>query len=197
MNVLKKYWREAVLGVLLFATMTVWYAVYEHRQTNLLHIYFLNVGKGDAVLIDSPTHARVLIDGGPDGSILTRLGQILPFGDRNISAVVEANSSASSITGLVDVLKEYSVGMFIAPTTLATSYTQTILNQQIQNLTIKKVSAQSGTTLEIGGGAKIIFNFQKQNIAQVVYGTQSIAITGTSTNSLIKIETDGTKLIYK
>jgi beta-lactamase superfamily II metal-dependent hydrolase len=197
MHFVKKSWREILLGVLLFVTIAVWYLVDEHRQNNLLYVYFLDVGKGDAVLIDSPTHARVLIDGGPDGSILTRLGQILPFGDRDIDAVVESNPSASSITGLVDVLKEYKVGMFVAPTFLATSYTQTILNQQIQNLNIKKVSAQSGTILDIGEGAQIIFNFQKQNIAQVVYGTQTISIVGTSTQKMIEIESNGTKLIYK
>lgn len=194
MPFLKKYWRETILGALLFATLSVWYLVYAHRQTNLLRVYFLNVGKGDSILVDSPTHAHILIDGGPDATVLTRLGQILPFGERNIDVVVESNSSASSITGLVNVLKEYSVGVFLAPTNLATSYTQTILNEQIQSAHVQKISAQSGTTVDLGGGAQLQFIFSKSAIAQIVYGAQTIPLSATSTQKMIEIETDGKTL---
>lgn len=191
MNVLKKRWREVILGVLLFATLSVWFLVYQHRQTNLLRVYFLDVGKGDSILIDSPTHAHILIDGGPDASVLSELGNILPFGDRNIDLVVESNPSAGSATGLVDVLKQYSVGAFIEPSIESTNYAQTILAQEIQNQHIKKVIAEAGTTVSIGGGAQIIFSFEKQNIGKIIYGNQTIALNGTSTEKMIEIETDG------
>ena len=209
MQFIKKYWREIIVAVLLFATLSVWYLVYAHRQTNLLRVYFLNVGKGDSILIDSPTHERILIDGGPDATVLTRLGQVLPFGERNIDAMIETNPSASSITGLVNVLKEYKVGMFVSTEISLTSYVHILLNQQIQNLNIKKVSTQSGTTLDIGNGAELQFvparlndvsrsgGFSKSTIAQIVYGTQTILLPATSTPKMIEIDTDGTKLIYK
>jgi competence protein ComEC len=191
MQFVKKWWREIVLGLLVFANLSVWFLLYQHRQTNLLYIYYLPVGQGDSILIDSPTHAHILIDGGPDATVLSKLGQILPFGDRNIDVMVEANPSASSITGLVDVLKQYKVGVFLAPSMSQTSYTQTVLNQQIQNLNIRKVLAQRGTTVDVGSGAQLQFVFSKQAVAQIVYGTQTIPLTSTSTKNLIEIETDG------
>lgn len=197
MKIFKKYWREIVVVILFFVTVSIWFFVYQHRQTNILRIYFLNVGKGDSILIDSPTHTRVLIDGGPDATVLTRLGQVLPFGERNIDVMVETNPSASSITGLVDVLKEYKVGTFLEPEISSTSYVHTLLNQQIQNLNIKKVVAKPGTVIDLGKGAQLQFGFSKSAIAQIVYGTQTILLNATSTKNLIEIETDGTNLIYK
>jgi len=105
--------------------------------------------------------------------------------------MVETNPSVSSITGLVDVLKEYKVAMFVAPEISSTSYVHTLLNQQVQNLNIKKVSAQSGTTLDIGRGAQLQFIFSKSAIAQIVYGAQTISLSATSTQKMIEIETDG------
>jgi beta-lactamase superfamily II metal-dependent hydrolase len=191
MQFVKKHWREIVVAVFLFATISIWYLVFAHRQTNLLRVYFFDVGKGDSILIDSPTHARVLIDGGLDATVLTRLGQILPFEERNIDVMIEANPSAGSITGLVNVLKEYKVGMFLSPEISSTSYAHTLLNEQIRNLNIKKVVAKPGTTIDLGRGAQLQFLFSKSAIAQVVYGTQTILLNATSTQKMIEIETDG------
>lgn len=46
-------------------------------------IVFMDVGQGDAILLQSGTQ-QVLIDGGPDGRVLTRLAEELPWFDRTI-----------------------------------------------------------------------------------------------------------------
>jgi len=111
----KKYWREIVLIILVFASVFVWVAVYQRRDTNLLHIYFLDIGQGDSILIDSPTHGRILIDGGANLKVLTELGKILPFGDRRIGVMIESHPDKDHIAGLPEVVSRYDVGLFVEP----------------------------------------------------------------------------------
>lgn len=43
-----------------------------------LTVDVLDVGQGDAVLITTSDGNRILVDGGPDFSVLTELGEVLP-----------------------------------------------------------------------------------------------------------------------
>lgn len=52
---------------------------YENFNDGLLHIYFLNIGQGDGFLIKTPDKKLILIDGGPNETVLFRLSKILPF----------------------------------------------------------------------------------------------------------------------
>ena len=74
-----------------------------------LKIYFFDIGQGDAALIRTPDHKNILIDGGPDNSVIYKLGKYLPFYDRKIDLVILTHPHADHITGLVEVLKRYKV----------------------------------------------------------------------------------------
>lgn len=77
-----------------------------------LHVVICDVGQGDAILIRTPQGSDVLIDGGPDNSVLNCLGKHLPFWDRTIEIVVLTHPHADHLTGLIDVLKRYRVLVF-------------------------------------------------------------------------------------
>ena len=49
-------------------------------------IIFLDVGQGDAILIQDGTN-QILIDGGPSADLLTQLAEHLPWFDRTIEVV--------------------------------------------------------------------------------------------------------------
>jgi len=53
-----------------------------------LIVYFLDVGQGDAILIRTPEGNDILIDGGPDNTLIQKLGQYLPFYDRTIETII-------------------------------------------------------------------------------------------------------------
>ena len=80
-------------------------------------IVFLDVGQGDAILIqyqDSWFDAvQVLIDGGPDRSVLAGLGDYMPLFDRKIETVIATHPDTDHIGGLVEVLRRYDVGSVI------------------------------------------------------------------------------------
>ena len=55
------------------------------RPDGQLHVTVLDIGQGDAILVESPTGATMLVDGGPDPELtLRRIGANLPFHARRI-----------------------------------------------------------------------------------------------------------------
>ncbi len=74
-----------------------------------LEIDFLDVGQGDAILIKAPGGQNILIDGGPDKTVVKRLGETLAFWDKKIDLMILTHPHDDHVTGLVDVLKRYNV----------------------------------------------------------------------------------------
>jgi len=75
-----------------------------------LHVFVLDVGQGDSILIQTPTSERILIDGGPDDSVVQELGKVMPFYEKNIDVVILSHPHVDHVNGLVEVLKRYHVG---------------------------------------------------------------------------------------
>jgi competence protein ComEC len=78
-----------------------------------LHVFVLDVGQGDAILIQTPTAEKILIDGGPDDRVLQEIGKVMPFYEKTIDVVVLSHPHADHVNGLVEVLKRYRVGRVI------------------------------------------------------------------------------------
>ncbi|MFC1985770.1 DNA internalization-related competence protein ComEC/Rec2 [Chloroflexota bacterium] len=80
-----------------------------------LSISFLDVGQGDAILIQRGSQ-QILVDGGPSPQAIgLALGGKMPFWDRTIDLVVLTHPSADHITGLVEVLHRYKVKQVLYP----------------------------------------------------------------------------------
>ena len=77
-----------------------------------LHLYILDIGQGDAILVVTPGGRQVLIDGGPDpATTLAALGPLLPPGDRTLDAVIATHLDSDHIGGLLGVLERYRAGV--------------------------------------------------------------------------------------
>lgn len=77
-----------------------------------LHVTVLDVGQGDAVLVETPDGAMMLVDGGPDPErTLRRLGASLPFHRRSIDVVLLSHPHQDHVAGLVEVLRRFEVGL--------------------------------------------------------------------------------------
>lgn len=72
-------------------------------------IHFLDVGQGDAALVQSG-QIQVLIDGGPDDQVLAGIGKAMPAWDRTIETVILSHPHADHYRGLKGVLERYRVG---------------------------------------------------------------------------------------
>ena len=77
-------------------------------------VVFLDVGQGDAILIQNQT-SQVLIDGGPGMKVLERLGEELPWFDRRIEVVIATHPDQDHLEGLLHVLERYDVDLVLLP----------------------------------------------------------------------------------
>lgn len=77
------------------------------------HIIACDVGQGDAILVTNG-FSQVLIDGGPDDSVLSCLERHLPFWDRQLELVVLTHPETDHFRGLTEVVARYWVSQLVA-----------------------------------------------------------------------------------
>lgn len=102
----KLFFASLILVILL--SLLVYFFWRQQGRSNL-EVTFLDVGQGDAILIETPFGQNILIDGGPDGKIIKRLSEELPWWDRKIDLMILTHPHSDHVSGLVDVLKRYEV----------------------------------------------------------------------------------------
>lgn len=71
-------------------------------------IVFFDVGQGDAILMQQDNF-QILVDGGPDDSIIYHLAREMPRQDKTIEIVVLTHPHEDHIRGLMNVLDEFNV----------------------------------------------------------------------------------------
>jgi competence protein ComEC len=84
------------------------------RPDGRLHVTILDIGQGDAILVETPAGATMLVDGGPDPELtMRRLGKNLPFFARRIDVMVLSHPHQDHVAGLVEVLDRFEVGALL------------------------------------------------------------------------------------
>ncbi|MFU8796854.1 MAG: ComEC/Rec2 family competence protein [Dehalococcoidia bacterium] len=137
---------------LLIAAVLVW-AVALTQPGDNLHVSFLDVGQGDAILIRTPDGHNILIDGGPDPRKLSlALGEKLPFWDRTIDLVVCTQPQADHITGLLEVVQRYNVKQILDS---GVPYDSSVYREWLRLIEEKDIEfnvARSGQEIDLGRG---------------------------------------------
>lgn len=151
------------LLMLVACIFLIFYSTKPQASADNLNIYFLDIGQGDASYIKLPSGQDILIDGGPDNSVLTELGKVMSFGDREIDLVILSHPHADHITGLLEVVKRYKVNEIWETGAEYPSATYASWKEEIksQNIPDKYVSA----------GDEKIFDFVK---IKVLYPPSSL-----------------------
>lgn len=181
-----------VLSVL---TAWIWFAVAQATTGRELSVTFLNIGQGDAVFIQSPSGAQVLIDGGKNRTVLRELSRVMPLFDRSLDVVIGTHPDADHIGGLPDVLKRYTVSLVVQSSVLdiegvdSAAFEGAIDREEGTGAVV--LEAKRGQIIDLGEGAwiEILFpdrpvpNIETNTgsiIARLVYGDTSFMLTGDS-----------------
>jgi competence protein ComEC len=118
-----------------------------------LHVAFLDVGQGDAVLISSPTGQQILVDGGPSPTALTTaLGKEMPFWDRSLDMLIMTHPDADHISGLVEVLDRYTVGGWMDNGQSDDDATYAECMARLAEAGVPRHAMRAGDRLDLGGG---------------------------------------------
>ncbi|MEI6039839.1 MAG: MBL fold metallo-hydrolase [Candidatus Berkelbacteria bacterium] len=141
-----KHKLQLLFASLIVVAVLVWAGVFSNYKADTseknLKVYFLDVGQGDSQYIKTPDGNDILIDGGPDDSVLTELGKVMDFGDREISLVVLTHPHADHLNGLVSVLRRYKVQEIWEsgvdyPSAAYTAFAQIISQEKIKDEFVK------------------------------------------------------------
>ena len=86
------------------------------RPSGIARISILDVGQGDAILVEGSRGGRLLVDGGPDPDrLLVVLDARIPPWDRRIDAVILTHPHEDHVAGLALLLARYRVGRVFEP----------------------------------------------------------------------------------
>lgn len=183
--------RQQILWVVVLALLFVnaLFLLLLAPKERALTVSFLDVGQGDAILIEGPTGVDVLVDGGRDRSVLRELPKEMGLLDRTIDAVVATHPDADHISGLSDVLARYRVLHYMEPGVENGTSATLRLKQAVADEGVETVLARRGQKLLLGDGAyaEILYpagdvTHQETNeasiVMRVVYGETEFLLTG-------------------
>ena len=144
---MKSSWKY-LFGVLVLMVATVWLAVIVSPDSKL-HLIACDVGQGDAILV-TYRKTQILIDGGPDRSVLTCLSEYIPFWDREIEVVILTHPEADHFTGLIEVFKRYRIKTLVATPLDASSQGYQVLKNIVGGSGMKVVNPTTGMVIRLG-----------------------------------------------
>jgi competence protein ComEC len=108
-NYSTEYGKVFAVGILSSIIAILFVLLFREGTSKALFVSFLDVGQGDAVLVETPSGHHVLIDGGPDDKILSLLSEKLSYFDHHLDMIVATHADADHVTGLIPVLARYDV----------------------------------------------------------------------------------------
>ena len=153
------YW---ILFAVFFGVSAI-YLLFSTFGDKNLHVYFLDVGQGDSTYVRTVNNHDILIDGGPDSSILSELGEVMPLWDNKIETIILTHPHADHVVGLIEVIKRYKVDEIITTNETHTSneYIEFLNQIKINNISLKIVELNS--VKEIDANTKIEFIWPDEN----------------------------------
>lgn len=148
-----------LIPFLLLANLVAWTAI-SHIPDDRLHVSFLDVGQGDAILIQTPGRHTILIDGGPDPErLLVELGRRMPFWSRSIDLVIATQGQADHITGLNEVLQRYTVPRVLEPAVYPSPHNRSPACTEWCDLlpasVVERHAARAGQYVDLGEGISL------------------------------------------
>lgn len=205
--------RLLVLLCLLAVTVIIWLWPESSRVSFLkkdcycLEVSFLDVGQGDAILIETPDGFEMLVDGGPNAAVLRALSSERSFFDRDIDLVVSTHPDLDHIGGLIDVLKRYNVKTILKTENENDKSATVAFAAEAEKEHAEQVLADAGQVIQLGASTTIqIFspagderNWESNTasiVLRIVYGDISFMLTGDAPAEIedYLVDTYGTQL---
>lgn len=130
-------------------------------------IVFCNVGQGDAAYIRIDNKIDVLIDAGPDKSVLSCLGKYMPFWDREIELAFLSHPNNDHYNGYFFIADRYKIDKFITVDSPIFSKTYKKLLEIMAKKKIPVIYKIAGDKINAGNGQFTLYwppkNFNSAN----------------------------------
>jgi competence protein ComEC len=156
------------LLILLALNLAAWFFILS--ENNLTEIDFLDVGQGDAILMNFYNSGKIMIDAGPNRSVLDELGSNLNFFEKKIDILILSHANLDHYGGFFEVIEKYHPRVFVYNGVNSTSETFQNLLTLIKNNGLAVVSMKAGDKIKIGDDVMEIIspligvNFSEKNL---------------------------------
>jgi competence protein ComEC len=163
------------------------------RESGSLVVTFLDVGQGDAILIESPAGQRILVDGGPSAPVLSQaLSRAGAFASSRIDLVVLTHAQDDHVTGLIAAIERFEIGAVLVPPLEGQTATNAAFRALVEKRAIPVLHAHAGSVIDLGRGAAIEVLWPAEEpllgtaddlnnnsiVLRLVYGSVSVLLTG-------------------
>ncbi len=138
----------SIIG-LICINFIAWFAVFNICSSPDLKVSFLNVGQGDAILIQIASQYQILIDGGPGKKVLQGLSEKMDLHDKEIDLIVLTHPEKDHLEGLISVLEQYQVNHII--------WTGISRDTDLYQEWIKVIEKEQANILIAQAGQEIVF----------------------------------------
>lgn len=133
---------KRLFSVLMAFILIVGFMPKADAATKELKVHFIDVGQGDAILIQSPNGKNMLVDGGPKSAGKHVVEFLKAKGVKKLDYVVATHPDADHIGGLITVLNSFNVTNFVDSGYVHTSQTYYELLTLIDKKNIKFTVAE-------------------------------------------------------
>src|SRR3989344_2512385 len=186
---LKRHPLLVVSATFFVADVILLFVVLSAHHT-MRRVSFLDVGQGDAVLIEAPNGNQLLYDAGPpSGASLRALAREMAFWDRSIDIVVFSHPDMDHIGAFPEIFKRYKIGAVLEPGATAQNGVYEETQLAIADENAAHMLARKGMTIELGGGVFVDVLYpdhdmsgEETNSASVVlrvrYGSTAFLVSG-------------------
>jgi len=194
-NTGKLKWFSLTLFVLL--NLYIWSQILSFSLKNDLKVVFLDVGQGDAILIETKSGNQVLIDGGPNDQVLRELSKFMPFSDKSIDMIIATHPDSDHIGGLVSVIRRFQNEIYLESGAKSDTFVYRSLENALQESEPERIIARKGMIFDLGDNVilKILFPDRDASglesntasiVAQIEYDQTTFMLTGDSPVSIEK-----------
>ena len=143
-----KNWLKPTFSILAILTALVFLFVFYSPRPEF-NLVACNVGQGDAFLAFYKTD-EILIDGGPNSSVLDCLSRYMPFWDKKIELVVLTHPEKDHYRGLIDVFENYQVDTFLALPIDSSSREYNLLKEKVGGAGVRVIEPDMGKEVRVG-----------------------------------------------
>ncbi len=151
----QRFTTYTVLFIGTIVCILVWTAALS-QPDGKLHVWFLDVGHGNAVLIQTPDGGQILVDGGPNPSRLREgVGDALPFWDRRLDVLILTQPKSSALNALPSLLNRYDVGLMLTNGQAGQTETYQALIDACADHGIQVKTVTAGYQLQTGDGVRL------------------------------------------
>lgn len=120
-----------------------------------LTVHFIDVGQGDAVLVEAPSGKTMLVDGGPVEASDRLVTYLKDRGVSRIDVVVATHPHADHIGGLLEVLRAFAVGLVVDSGKIHTTATYERFLTLVDQKGIRFRLGRAGDTIDLGPGLDV------------------------------------------